>query len=287
MANWVVTLTRNNLDLTKRAIESFRAQDIGDVKILVVENDSSDNTANFLATQPDLTVIYNKPQAGVAGGWNQALRWLMNPKWRTDVKPPMPMPPMCEYVLVCNNDVILRPDTFRHLVADGGGFVTAVGTRDPEKIKPVHMLSMPLSDFAKVMYGGSVIASEGSRLEYLPPDPSSKRPHPDMSCYLIRRHVWETVGEFDENFIGGYGEDGDIHLRMHRAGITAWALELPFLHYGAQTVTNADQNERKRIQKQADLNRDYFAKKYGFRMGSDEYYAAFGTGRPPDDVPSL
>lgn len=256
--NWIVTLTRNNLELTKRAIESFRAQDIGDVRILVVENDSSDNSANWLASQDDLTVIYNKPQAGVAGGWNQALRWLMNPKWDTSSKPPMPLPPMADYVLSCNNDVVLHKSTYRWLVEDGNGFVTAVGTKDPQKIIDVQ-----------------------------PPDPNRKRNHPDYSAWLMRRWVWEKVGEFDECFEGGYCEDASHHLRMHRAGINAVALELPFLHYGAQTVKNAEVKEQQRIQRQADKNRQLFKSMYGFGVGTEEYYRAFGHGQPPADIPAM
>ncbi len=257
--NWIVVLTRNNLALTQNAIESFRRQDIsGGVNILVVDNESTDNTCAWLNSQPDLTCIFNRPQAGVAAGWNQALKWLFEPKWNTLSRPPRPMRPMAEYVLVCNNDVVLRPDTYRWLVRDGGGFVTAVGARDPERIK-----------------------------DLTPPDLSLKRPHPDFSCFLIRRETWEKVGKFDECFRGAYCEDSSYHLRMHRAGIRAEALELPFLHLGAQTVATAEPKERKRIQLQADENRRLFERMYGFRVGSEKYYAEFGHGTPDASVPSL
>jgi hypothetical protein len=171
-----------------------------------------------------------------------------------------------EYVLVVNNDIELRPDTYRHLVADGGGFVTAVGTNDPEKIKPPMKYEHKLANI---------------RGPYLDPDPSKKRPHPDFSCFLIRKEVFEEVGPFDERFEGAYCEDSDYHVRMHRAAITAYALELPFLHHGAQTVKNADPGDQKRIQIQADKNRALFKQIYGFGVGSPEYYASFGTGAPP------
>ena len=204
----------------------------------------------------------------------------------------MPLPPMCDYVLVCNNDVVLRPDTYRWLVADGGGFVTAVGTRDKERIKPSYILSMDIKDmdikdFENTMAGDIAFAKEDLRLEYLAPDPSAKRPHPDFSCFLIRRSTWETVGEFNEQYFPAFCEDADYHLRMHRAGIRAEALELPFYHAGSATVNNADANEQRYIRRQADKNRELFRATYGFGVGSGEYYRAFGHGQPPEDVPPL
>ena len=76
-------------------------------------------------------------------------------------------------------------------------------------------------------------------------------------------------------------EDGDYHVRLHKAGIHAECLELPFYHYGSATVKQCDFKERRAIQKQAELNRQYFAKKYGFEMASEEYYRFFGSGAPP------
>lgn len=154
-----------------------------------------------------------------------------------------------EYALVCNNDTELLPQTYRLLVEDGGLFVTAVGCREwPSTIDP--------------------------------PDPAKKRNHPDFSCYLIRRKAWERIGPFDENFKIAFCEDGDYDMRLYKAGIQAYCLDLPFLHHGSMTIKNAELSEIRKIQKQADLNREYFKKKWGFPMASEEYYAAMGKGSP-------
>ncbi len=248
--NWIVTLTRNNLALTRAAIESFRAQDIttfknhvlSGVRILVVDNDSTDSTRAWLATQRDLYTIMNTPQQGVAAAWNQALKWVFSAQSGN-----------AEYALVCNNDVVLRPDSYRWLVNDGGGFVTCVGSDDKSKIDP----------------------------PYEPPT-DVKRPHPDFSCFLIRRWVYERVGSFNVEFAGAYCEDSDYHLRMHRKGVKAECLDLPFHHIGAATINNASEKERSRIAKQADKNRELFKRLYGFGVGSEEYYKAFGHGSPEE-----
>jgi O-antigen biosynthesis protein len=249
MFNPLICPVRNGLHLTRKAIKTFKAQDIeGGVDIIVIYNQSTDGTSEYLQTQHDIATMHFNPPLSVAASWNRALQWVFHAG--------------AEYALVVNNDVEFRPDTYRHLVADGGGFVTAVGTRDPEKIKP----------------------PEAGNPYYLAPDPSKKRPHPDFSCYLIRRETYERVGEFDENFLIGYCEDSCYHVRMHRAGIHAEALELPFLHHGAQTIRYADPGEVRKIQIQADKNREYFRKKYGFSVASKEYYDYFSVSPPVEEM---
>ena len=88
--NWIITILYNNLELTKHAIDTFRAQDIeGGVNILVIDNGSSDGTHQWLHTQPDLIVIYN-PVNSVSNAWNRGLGWLFERKWK-EGKPQEPM----------------------------------------------------------------------------------------------------------------------------------------------------------------------------------------------------
>jgi GT2 family glycosyltransferase len=155
----------------------------------------------------------------------------------------------CEYVFVANNDTEFRPDTYRTLIADGGPFVTCVSVGDKEQLE----------------WDGVI----------------RKRPHPDFSAYLIRREVWNKICKFDESMIY-YASDADFHLRMHRSGIEAVTLGIPFFHYASGTLKNATAEERQQIEKQADLDRETFQRKWGVKVGSKQYYDLFGHGRPDD-----
>jgi glycosyltransferase involved in cell wall biosynthesis len=147
------------------------------------------------------------------------------------------------HALVVNSDVRLRPDTYRLLVEDGGEFVTAVGT--------------------------------SSGVDFPGGEPSgTRRPHPDFSCFLIRRECWRSVGRFDET-MRIYCGDGDMHLRMERAGIHAYCIDLPFHHVASGTLKNVDEEEKERILKIAGLDRLAFEKKWNVEMGSDDYYRLF------------
>ena len=239
--NWILCPHRNSLHLTRPALASFYAQDIGNLFILLIDN-SDEGISRWLPndSEADLGIWHSRPPRSVAESWNAGLRWIFAQSE--------------DYVLVVNNDVELRPDTYRRLVEDGGEFVTGIGVREREKI--------------------------GS--PYLPPDPALKRPHPDFSCFLIRRSAWDRVGPFDENFKIAFCEDWDYHVRLHRAGITACSLDLPFLHHASQTLKAAPDAEAHAIQKQADRNRAYFRKKWGVAGASPEYYALFGNTAPEE-----
>jgi hypothetical protein len=149
------------------------------------------------------------------------------------------------HVLVVNNDVELLPETYRMLEGDGGLFVTAVGVSDRRQIEGVTL------------------------------DPDNTRPHPDFSCFLIRREVWGRGLRFDEAYKGAYCEDAEMHLALHRAHIPAYAIGVPFYHVASATVKHCEPEEQRRIQQLADQNRKLFQERHGVEVGSPQYYDLF------------
>ena len=227
---------RNGLAYTRAALPTLLAQDIGDVDLLMIDNDSTDGTGEFCRAQQGVLYHHQRPALSVAASWNKGLRFL----FEDDGAP--------GYVLTVNNDLLLKPETYRLLVEDGGQFVTGVGVNTMEQ-------------FAELCA------------------PSQRRPHPDFSCFLIRRECWDRVGPFDEQFVGAYAEDSDYHLRMHQAGISAYCLDLPFYHAASGTIKSASEKEAEAIRRRADANRERFKAKWGVEAGSTEYYTLF-TARP-------
>jgi len=147
-------------------------------------------------------------------------------------------------VLVVNNDTIIRPETFRVLHDADEMFVTAVGSNDRA------CLNWPLNDL------------------------TTRRPHPDFSCFMIKRECWEKVGSFDEE-MNAYAADGDMHLRMHQLGIRAVSLPIPFYHIASGTLKQASARLREEICAEAERDREYFRAKWGCDVGSEAYYAMF------------
>jgi len=209
------------------------------VTVLVVDNASSDGTSAWLATK-DIAVISTGQQWALAKCWNVALKSL----WRAGYNK----------ALVVNNDVLLRSDTAGILDAIGGEFVTCVSVSSEDQ------LGIPGDRDTDTL-----------RL--------NARTHPDFSCWLIRKSVTDRNLWFDESYFPAYGEDCAYHLAMHRAGIKAVCVDLPFIHFGASTLKNADAGEANRIRRGADANRERFRKAYGCLPGTPAYEALFNSPR--------
>jgi len=240
--NLVVTVVRDGIRMTRDAVNSFKAQDIP-THTYIVSNHAPDNLAYWIRSQDafeGVTCLNLIQRKSVAACWNKALRRAFGIM-------------KLRYVLVANNDVILRPDTYRLLVEADLPFATGVGVNTMEQM---------------AQWDGS----------------ANLRPNPDFSCFLIRREVWEKVGEFDENFAVAFCEDNDYHCRMHKAGIPAVCVGVPFFHVGSGTLKVVPPKEQRLIEEAAAKNREYFKTKWGFSVGSPEYEAFF-TSRPDTALP--
>lgn len=230
MDNWILVPCHNNSALLMAGLESMLAQTIP-VRIFAINNESKDNTAFVLNTLGSKHVVVNYyPQLGVAGAWNYGLRELF---LREDAKK----------VLVVNQDVILRPDTYEVLNSEPGGFVTAVSA---------HQFLDPL--------------------EYQRDSGYDKRPHPDFSCFRISRDCYREVGEFDENFYPAWFEDNDYHIRMAKAGIEAYCIDFFFYHYVAGTMKTATEHDKDHYYGPAFLeSKQRFQDKWGVLPGTKQY----------------
>ena len=226
-------------NMTKRCIKSLLAQDIGDVHVIVIDNGSEHCSAMLRAMQTlQMSIVTNVTRQGLNQVWNKMLGYAFD-------KQHLP------HVLVVNNDTVLREDTYRMLRDDGGLFVTAVGQDGP------------------------VDQTDRMTLEELQ---QKRRPHPDFSCFLIRRECWDRIGQFNPE-INAYCGDADYHLRMHRAGVEASSLPIPFEHVASGTLKQASIPLRDQILKEADADRAIFRRLYGCAVGDEAYYAMFKEPR--------
>jgi GT2 family glycosyltransferase len=248
----ILMVCRNGLQLTKRALPTLLNQSGipgAGLNVLLVNNGSTDGTAAWIKTTYPLDACSSlsmKDPLSVAQVWNMGLTNLFS--WSG-----------VSEVLVVNNDVELLPETYRCLrdnLQTGLGILSAVGTseEDWEGAKETwsqHPYCAPLSVSCA---------------------PLSVSPHPDFSCFMIAKWAWQKVGKFDEGFEIAYGEDCDYHVRCSNAGVECGSIGLPFLHHGSGTLKTSRASDRRKIEKQADKNRQYFKQKWGVGIGTPEYY---------------
>jgi GT2 family glycosyltransferase len=119
--NPVLILTRNNLDLTKKCVESVRRQDIP-TTLIIYDNGSTDGTHDWMGKEVDSMYRWTTgSNLGVSFGWNAALRYCFE-DGRYDY----------DHVLVLNNDAIIPPWFYRKLLAQPYSFVTGIAVDSME-----------------------------------------------------------------------------------------------------------------------------------------------------------
>jgi GT2 family glycosyltransferase len=230
--NHVLILTRNNLALTQRCVESVRLQDI-DTSIIIRDNGSTDGTRDWLDfVGESITVSWAGSNLGVSNGWNAILSHQFD-FYRVP------------HVLVIGNDTILPRYCYSALLSVEVPFVTGVD---------IGMNPLPEK-----------------------PDILPLSPHPDFSCFLIRRECWEKVGPFDENMVM-YSQDQDYHIRAHHAGVHLWKASVPYQHERSSTLNRAPLEERNAIHLRANLDRAELRRKWGVPAGGPLYEALFSPG---------
>lgn len=254
----VCVLARNNWPLTRACLKSALAQsypsgvpypgntgtpgtsDAPTVGVLLLDNASTDSTPQWLASM--VTPYHPRGFSTIMlrHRLSVAACWNYVLEWAFSPANPNHY----DGVLMLNNDTEIRPDTVEWLMRDSAPFVTAISVRSESELN-------------------------------FPSPPTSRQPHPDFSCFMIKPACWKKVGRFDEEFELAYCEDSDYHVRMHMAGVPAICLDLPFLHHGASTIGQADKAERRLIERAADRNRARFEDMYGCLPGSEGYNEIF------------
>lgn len=120
--NHVLLLTKNNLSLTKKCVDSIWNQDVL-TRIHVYDNESTDGTQEWLDSQMGIVNHSSGVDLGVSGAWNFTLDDIFN-GWNASA------------VLVANNDTVLAPWTLRRLAKYNVPFVSGIAVDREVKEEP-------------------------------------------------------------------------------------------------------------------------------------------------------
>ncbi len=185
--------------------------------------------------EEEIPCVLSQSNLGFSKGMNKGLSWIFDAM-------------EADYCLCPGSDTIMPPSYYRTLLE----------------------LNLPVVSGVQNINGHRVTMEDlhGS----FPVHPL--RPNPDFSCLLWRKDAWKQLGGFDQSMFN-YASDCDMHLRAHRLGLKMYHAQIPFFHYGSSTIKHADSREKRELEMQADADRLAFLDKWGFRVGSPEYNAAF------------
>ena len=190
----------NKLDLTRQCLTTLAsATTMPEYEVIVVDNASTDGTAEFLAELGgDVQVIRNPENYGFAVASNQGAKAARG-----------------EFLLFLNNDTIPTEGWLNALVDE------------VERHPDVAVVG------SKLLYEDGTIQHAGvafSRIVFLPyhiyrqfpadsPMVNRRREFQCVTgaCMLVRREVFEQVGGFDEGFKNGF-EDVDLCMKIREQG---------------------------------------------------------------------
>ncbi len=192
----VVIPNFNRAGLLKRALESVAAQSETVVEAVVVDNGSTDGSAEC-AEGSGAQVIRFEANLGFARAVNEAARRCK-----------------ARYIMVLNNDAILAPDCLARLcaAADGAGAAFAaplvVSESNPDTLDATWDL-LSMSGCAFRAGHGALLAEP-----FLSPRPIRFAP---FTALLVRRSVFLALNGLNED-LGTYMEDVEFGLRCSIAG---------------------------------------------------------------------
>lgn len=239
MITSIVILTHNKLEYTKLCIESIREYtNKNDYEIIIVDNHSTDGTADWLNDQIDIKTIFNEENVGFPKGCNQGLNIAKG-----------------DNILLLNNDVVVTPNWLTNLnkclySSESIGAVGAVSNRCPyyQQINIEYNTIEEMICFAK---------------KYNIPDENKWEERLKLIgfCICIKRKVIEEVGLLDEQFTPGNFEDDDYSLRIRKAEYRLMLCKDTFIHHYGSVTFGANPYDYYKTLK---INQKKFEKKWEF-----------------------
>ena len=267
----------NALAFTRQCIPALKQHTRGPWELIVIDNGSTDGTANYLAglcefSAVPVTVITNSSNLGFPAGINQGLRQAHG-----------------DYLVLLNSDVIVTDGWLAQLIALVNAPRSSV-VRGPlsvvaEGSAETALSSLPTADCllptAKpIGLGGpmSNYAAPPQLVENVPYRDLDEMPEfarrwrdehvgkwftvPKLSgfCLLMKRAVYDKIGGLDERFGLGFFDDDDLAERARRAGFElAVAHDLFVHHFGSRTFAGNGIDAGKLLEE----NARRFAEKWG------------------------
>ncbi|HKP97817.1 MAG TPA: glycosyltransferase [Fibrobacteria bacterium] len=214
----IVILGFNQVEYTKKCIESIRKYTRQKYELILIDNGSKDGTEAFFRSIPGAKVVRNGENLGVSKGWNQGMRLAAG-----------------EYILILNNDIIVGPDWLENMVrlAESDPSIGLVGPRSNYIAGPQAVPDVPyesegeIQGFIRKWQGEHALSA--AEFQFI-----------KGFCHLIPRRVFDKVGFYDERFGKGNFEDDDYCMRVRVHGYRALFADDSFIHHYGSVSFNQE-----------------------------------------------
>ncbi len=239
----IIILAHNQLECTKKCIESIEQSTPERHELILVDNGSTDGTTEFLQTYAHnhnhVRLILNKSNLGFAAGNNLGIDQSKG-----------------EYIMFLNNDVVVTEGWL--------GKLTDLLNRYPD-LGMVGPVSNSVSGPQLVMdipYGEDLVKMKEFASTYSQDHAGEIRHVLRLVgfCLLVRKEVLDLIGGFDNNYMSGNFEDDDLCLRSFLVGHKHVIAGDVFVHhFGSMTFKGSSIDYEKTMEN----NQKYFFSKWG------------------------
>ena len=237
----IVVLTYNNLDFTKECLKSISANTKDPHEIIVVDNNSSDGTREFLVNwekeSSNHRILFSDTNVGFSAGNNLGLQLVKSP-----------------YSVLLNNDTQVTPGwltaLIRVLESD-----TSIGLVGPATDNSGNESCIDISGSE-----GNDYSSTSSYFFTKNPVVFYESKSVAFFCAAFASSLLETVGYLDESFGIGFFEDDDYCNRVSGAGLKVGITFTSFVHHHMSASFNALGDEKIKL---FERNKKIYESKWG------------------------
>ncbi len=202
----VAVTTFNGKHLLERSLPSVTEQETNhEIVPVLVDNLSSDGSAEF-GERVGFKVLRPRKPESVYDAWNRAVRYADRVK--------------ADYVLICNDDVVLPKNYAESLV---WAYESAVYS--PGMVTGVPWV--PGVGWQEFWWRHAMKEAKPTFLDWHPAGATS--------AFMVRMDVFRSIGLFN-TFEGVYCGDNDFHERLLRSGYKPLVVPIPFVHYAGVTA---------------------------------------------------
>lgn len=250
----VIIISYNTRDMTLACLSSVYAQTKGDFEIVVVDNASTDGSAEAIRQDfPEVTLVAENVNHGFGPAHHVALPYCRAP-----------------WLLLLNPDTLVLDGALDRLIAFrdqrpeagiwGGRTVFADGSLNPASCwhrQTVWSLFCRASGLAVVFKGFALFNPEA----YVGWARDTVREVDIVTgcLFLISRETWDKLGGFDPVF-AMYGEEADLCLRARKEGLRpAITPEATIIHYGGASEKVRSDKLVRLLRAKAELIKRHFS----------------------------
>ncbi|MCB2356992.1 glycosyltransferase [Clostridium estertheticum] len=236
----IIILTYNNLIYNHICIDSIRKYTKENTyEIIVVDNNSSDGTREWLKEQKDIKVILNDENVGFPKGCNIGIA-------ASDKE---------NDILFLNNDTVVTPRWLDNLkialYSDDKLGAAASITNNCSNYQSVRVPYIDVKDMIPFADDNNI--SDPNKWE--------EKTRLVAFCMIVKRDVLNIIGHMDERFTPGNFEDDDLCMRIIEAGYKMILCNDSFIHHFGSSSFNKDSTKFNNLLKE---NRKKIEDKWGF-----------------------